>query len=125
MSIRTVIVDNDPELLEKLTGILEETEEIELRGRFEHPADVLRIAEQEPVDLVFSDVVLPDISGITLAAKLAELEHPPKVVLLSDIPGLSIKTWNIRAFGFVPKPYTRGDIAGMVSLYRESTREQA
>ena len=96
MSIRTVIVDNDPELLDKLTGILEDTEEIELRGRFEHPADVLAIVEREPVDLVFSDV------------------------LLSDIPGLSIKTWNIRAFGFVPKPYTRGDIAGMVSLYRES-----
>ena len=121
MSIRTVIVDNDPELLDKLTGILEDTEEIELRGRFEHPADVLAIVEREPVDLVFSDVVMPDISGITLAARL-EVSHPPKVVLLSDIPGLSIKTWNIRAFGFVPKPYTRGDIAGMVSLYRESVQ---
>ena len=122
MSIRTEIVDNDPELLDKLTGILEATEEIELRGRFEHPADVLAIVEREPVDLVFSDVVMPDISGITLAARLAEVSHPPKVVLLSDIPGLSIKTWNIRAFGFVPKPYTRGDIAGMVSLYRESVQ---
>lgn len=83
MSIRTVIVDNDPELLDKLTGILEDTEEIELRGRFEHPADVLAIVEREPVDLVFSDVVMPDISGITLAARLAEVSHPPKVVLLS------------------------------------------
>ena len=122
MSIRTVIVVNDPELLDKLTGILEDTEEIELRGRFEHPAEVLAIVEREPVDLVFSDVVMPDISGITLAARLAETAHPPKVVLLSDIPGLSIKTWNIKAFGFVPKPYTRGDIAGMVSLYRESVQ---
>ena len=122
MSIRTVIVDNDPELLDKLTGILEDTEEIELRGRFEHPADVLAIVERDQVDMVFTDIVMPDISGITLAARLAEVSHPPKVVLLSDIPGLSIKTWNIRAFGFVPKPYTRGDIAGMVSLYRESVQ---
>ena len=89
MSIRPEIVDKDPELLEKLTGNMEDTEEIELRGRFEHPADVLAIVEREPVDLVFSDVVMPDISGSTLAARLAEVSHPPKVVLLSYFPGLS------------------------------------
>ena len=118
MSIRTVIVDNDPELLDKLTGILEDTEEIELRGRFEHPADVLAIVEREPVDLVFSDVVMPDISGITLASKIYQLPDPPEVVLLSGIPGFSLEAWKIRAFGFIIKPYTRMQIVDMLNRYR-------
>ena len=117
MSIRTVIVDNDKELLDKLSGILKEMGQIDLVGCFEHPADVLKAAEREPVDLVFSDVVMPDISGITLAARLSELAAPPRVVLLSDIPGLSIKAWNIKAFAFIPKPYTKGDIAEIVKQY--------
>lgn len=119
MSIRTVIVDNDPGLLERLSGILREMKGIELQGCFGHPADVIRFAEENQVDLVFSDVVMPDISGITLAARLAELPRPPRVILLSDIPGLSIKTWNIKAFGFLPKPYTRADIHSMVERYRK------
>ena len=118
MSIRTVIVDNDPELLDKLTGILEDTEEIELRGRFEHPAEVLAIVEREPVDLVFSDVVMPDISGITLASKIYQLQDPPEVVLLSGIPGFSLEAWKIRAFGFIIKPYTRMQIVDMLNRYR-------
>lgn len=118
MSIRTVIVDNDTELLDKLSGILNEMNEIELQGRFEHPADVIRFVGENQVDLVFSDVVMPDISGITLAARLADLPRPPRVILLSDIPGLSIKTWNIRAFGFLPKPYTKADIHQMVERYK-------
>lgn len=118
MSIRTVIVDNDPELLDKLTGILEDTEEIELRGRFEHPAEVLAIVEREPVDLVFSDVVMPDISGITLASKIYQLPDPPEVVLLSGIPGFSLEAWKIRAFGFIIKPYTRVQIVDMLNRYR-------
>lgn len=118
MSIRTVIVDNDPELLDKLTGILEDTEEIELRGRFEHPAEVLAIVEREPVDLVFSDVVMPDISGITLASKIYQLQDPPEVVLLSGIPGFSLEAWKIRAFGFIIKPYTRVQIVDMLNRYR-------
>ncbi len=118
MSIRTVIVDNDPELLDKLTGILEDTEEIELRGRFEHPAEVLAIVEREPVDIVFSDVVMPDISGITLASKIYQLQDPPEVVLLSGIPGFSLEAWKIRAFGFIIKPYTRVQIVDMLNRYR-------
>ena len=39
MSIRTVIVDNDKELLDKLSGILKEMGQIDLVGCFEHPAD--------------------------------------------------------------------------------------
>ena len=122
MSIRAIVVDNSEELLEKITRILREMEDVELCGSFGEAIAAIQYVKENPVDIVFSDVVMPDISGITLAARLAEVSHPPKVVLLSDIPGLSIKTWNIRAFGFVPKPYTRGDIAGMVSLYRESVQ---
>lgn len=118
MSIRVIIVDNSEELLEKLKGILKEIEEVELLGSFSEAIAAMQYAEKNPVDLVFSDVVMPDISGITLAAKLYRLPKPPEVVLLSGIPGFSLEAWKIQAFGFIIKPYTRQQIAEMIGKYK-------
>lgn len=126
MSIRAIVVDNSVELLEKLTGILGEMEGIEVCAGFEEAIEAIQYVKENPVDLVFSDVVMPDISGITLAAKIYQLPDPPEVVLLSGIPGFSLEAWKIRAFGFIIKPYTRVQIAEMVNRYRcEKSAEQA
>ena len=119
MKLRTIIVDNDPVLLGQLKSILEEEKEAELLAAFSHPGELLAFVKENQVDLVFSDVVMPEISGIALAGKLAQTEHPPQVILMSDIPGLSLRTWNIRALAFMPKPYTRKDVRDMLSLAKE------
>lgn len=118
MGIRAVVVDNSEELLIKLTCILEEIKEIELCGSFSEAVTAMQYIKENQIDLVFSDVVMPDISGITLAAKLYELPDPPEVVLLSGIPGFSLEAWKIRAYGFIIKPYTKAQIIKMVDRYK-------
>lgn len=118
MGIRAVVVDNSEELLIKLTCILKEIKEIELCGSFSEAVTAMQYIKENQIDLVFSDVVMPDISGITLAAKLYELPEPPEVVLLSGIPGFSLEAWKIRAYGFIIKPYTKAQIIKMVDRYK-------
>lgn len=117
MCIRVAAVDNSEELLVKLTRILKEIDGIELCGSFNEAIAAIQYVKEHPVDLVFSDVVMPDISGITLAAKLYELPNPPEVVLLSGIPGFSLEAWKIQAFGFLIKPYTKAQIVNMINQY--------
>ncbi len=78
---------------------------------------VVDFVRENQVDLVFTDIVMPDISGISLASALHRLEHPPAVVLMSSIPGFSLEAWKIQAFGFIEKPYTRRDVVKMVEKY--------
>lgn len=118
MGIRAVVVDNSEELLIKLTCILKEIKEIELCGSFSEAVTAMQYIKENQIDLVFSDVVMPDISGITLAAKLYELPEPPEVVLLSGIPGFSLEAWKIRAYDFIIKPYTKAQIIKMVDRYK-------
>ena len=118
MSIRAIVVDNSEELLEKITRILREMEDVELCGSFGEAIAAIQYVKENPVDIVFSDVVMPDISGITLASKIYQLQDPPEVVLLSGIPGFSLEAWKIRAFGFIIKPYTRVRIVDMLNRYR-------
>ncbi|MDK2965649.1 MULTISPECIES: response regulator [Lacrimispora] len=119
MNIRVVVVDNSEELLVKLTGILKGMSEIELCGSFPEAIAAMQYIRENPVDLVFSDIVMPDISGITLASKLYELPDPPEVVLLSGIPGFSLEAFKIHVFSFVVKPYTRAQISKVIQLYKE------
>jgi two-component system LytT family response regulator len=118
MSIKVIVVDNSKDLLDKLTAILKGMEGVEVCGSFDDAITAMQHVKENKVDMVFSDVVMPDISGITLAAKLYELPEPPEVVLLSGIPGFSLEAWSIRAFGFIIKPYRKIRITEMIEKFR-------
>jgi two-component system LytT family response regulator len=118
MNIQVVIVDNDPELLAKLKGIFENESGVTLLACFEEAVAVVDYVKEHPVDMVFTDIVMPDISGITLAKELNKLADPPAVVLLSSIPGFSLEAWKVQAYTFVEKPYTAAQIRGVIRRFR-------
>ena len=118
MELNTIVVDNSPELKQRLVTILSGMEGIQVRESFDDAVAAMQYIEENQVDLVFSDVVMPEISGITLASMIYDLPRHPEVILLSGIPGFSLEAWKIRAFGFIIKPYTRAQIAAMIKRYR-------
>lgn len=119
MSVNVVAVDNAPDLLEKMAGIFRGMEGVELLGCFEEAVAVVEFVKENPVDMVFTDIVMPDISGISLATELHKLSGAPAVVLMSSIPGFSLEAWKIQAFGFLEKPYTRAQVVQLVRKYRD------
>ena len=119
MKIKVVAVDNAPELLEKMKGIFRNMEQVELLGCFEEAVAVVDFVKENSADMVFTDIVMPDISGISLGSALQRLPNPPAIVLMSSIPGFSLEAWKIQAFGFIEKPYTRMDVVRMVEKYRK------
>lgn len=124
MSVNVVAVDNAPDLLDKIAGILRSMEGVELLGCFEEAVAVVEFVKENPVDMVFTDIVMPDISGISLASELHKLPNAPAVVLMSSIPGFSLEAWKIQAFGFIEKPYTRAHVAQMVKRYEDREEEE-
>ena len=119
MAIKTVRVDNAPQLLERLGRFLEAIDGVELVARFEVGVSVVDFVWEQVVGLVFTDIVMPDISGISLARKLQQLPNPPAVVLMSSIPGFSLEAWKIQAYTFLEKPYTRADVAKVISNFEK------
>lgn len=123
MEIKAIVVDNSPELKQRLVTILSAMEDVAVCRSFDDAAAAMQYVEENPVDLVFSDVVMPEISGITLASMIYERKEHPEVILLSGIPGFSLEAWKIRAFGFIIKPYTRAQITEMLKKYRQAVKE--
>ncbi len=124
MAFNVVAVDNAPELLDKIKGIFQSMNEVNLLGTFEEAVAVVEFVKENPVDMVFTDIVMPDISGISLAKELQKLDPAPAVVLMSSIPGFSLEAWKIQAYGFIEKPYTKHDIIKMVERFSMKKNDQ-
>jgi CheY-like chemotaxis protein len=81
-----LVVDDDPGVRKLLKTSLERAGFRVLLGENGvHALEVLAEADG-PIALLLSDVVMPGMGGVDLAAKLLAMPAPPKVMLMSGYP---------------------------------------
>ena len=79
--------------------------------------DALAILETMPhVDILFSDVVMPGISGIDLAREARSLIPKIKVILASGYHAGSLTISGAEDYKFVKKPYRMAEIAKILRM---------
>ncbi len=77
----------------------------------ESARQALELLDDEiPVDLLFSDVVMPGMSGYELAARVRELRPGIRLLLTSGYPGAAARTGDPE-IPLLKKPYRREDLA--------------
>ena len=62
------------------------------------------IEETGAPDIVFSDIELPGIDGISFAAKLKDAAPDAKIVFVTAFPGYALDAYRVHVDGFVVKP---------------------
>ncbi len=95
---RTVLIVDDERHIEEVLAQLLEDEGYAVRRSYDGEA-ALQHGEEEPPDLVLSDVAMPRLGGIELAERLAARRLP--VVLMSA----AILGPRLSGVAFVPKPF--------------------
>jgi two-component system cell cycle sensor histidine kinase/response regulator CckA len=104
-----LVVDDDPEVLSLAVDILR-LAGYTVRGTAD-PSQALRLARNhvEPLDLLLTDVVMPLMNGLQLAAEVRAIRPEAKVLLMSAYRTEEIDNYRIReAPGglFLDKPFT-------------------
>lgn len=83
---RTVlIVDDDPQVLVLVEKMLRPRRVKVLSAP--RPGEALQICEREPVDLLISDVSMPEMDGEKLAERVLKLQPQTRVLLISGMYG--------------------------------------
>ena len=72
MSVRILIVDDHPLVLEGLKSLLADVEEVQVVGTATNAIDAIAFLKSNEVDIAFLDINLPDISGIDLCKKVKD-----------------------------------------------------
>lgn len=81
-SLRVFVVDDEDVIASSLAMILRFQSGFNART-FTNPLEALRAAQIEAPDLLISDVVMPELSGIELAIQMCELCPGCRVLLFS------------------------------------------
>jgi len=108
---RVLVVDDDPDILDALSEILE-VEGYDVQ-RARNGREALQRLEQGLPDLVLLDLMMPVMDGWEFARSLDPDARPPIIVLSAD-RNVSVKAQEIGALGWLAKPFELSELLAVV-----------
>ena len=80
-------------------------------------ADALSILESEGADVLISDLMMPGMDGLALLDRIADLDQPPPVIMITGYATMRTALQALRkgAFDYIAKPFTRAELLGVVA----------
>jgi PAS domain S-box-containing protein len=109
---KVLIVEDEPELLALAASLFRSIGYDVLTAN--NGADAAQMLARDPdIDILFSDVVMPQMSGIELARWASEHHPAVKIVLTSGypVPALTEEHGQMDKYAFVHKPYRLAELA--------------
>jgi two-component system LytT family response regulator len=122
LRVSAVIVDDEEPSRELMRALLGQWPDIDLVGEASNGhAAVELIAHEEP-DLVFLDVQMPGMSGIDVAARLAD-DAAPLIVFVTAYDRYALDAFEVSACDYLLKPFDQRRLA--VTMQRALARLRA
>ncbi len=103
-NIRTLVVDDEPAARSRIVRLLGTDPEIRLVAECRNGMEALQAIQQEPVDLVYLDVQMPQMSGFDVVGKFAP-GNSPFVVFVTAHDRYATKAFDVNAVDYLMKPY--------------------
>ncbi|MEO0734186.1 MAG: response regulator, partial [Bacteroidota bacterium] len=101
MSIRTLIVDDEPLARTGLSDYVGRVDFLTEVGQARDGMETITFLEKNAVDLLLLDVQMPGLTGIDLVRSLT---HPPAVVFTTAHPGFAVEGFELDAVDYLLKP---------------------
>ncbi|ARS35446.1 LytR/AlgR family response regulator transcription factor [Pontibacter actiniarum] len=99
--MRCIAVDDEPFALELIAGYIQKTPSLQFMNGFTNPFEAMSFLVNTPVDLVFLDINMPEISGMELLKSLPTI---PKVIFTTAYAEFGAESYEFNAVDFLLKP---------------------
>lgn len=101
--ISCLIVDDEPLARQLLTAYVQQVESLALAGCCETAVEAFAFLHRQPVDLLFLDINMPGIDGVSF---LRSLKSPPKVIFTTAYSEHAVEAFELEAVDYLLKPIT-------------------
>ena len=107
MTIRTILVDDEPLAIQGLELRLQAFDDVEIVERCANGREAIRAIKTLKPDLVFLDIQMPGFDGFSVVSGIADIE-PPLFVFVTAYMKHAIKAFEAHAVDYLMKPVEGG-----------------
>ncbi len=101
--IKCIIVDDEQPARELIQLHLSSLTNFSLLASFENAVDAFAFLQKNVVDLIFLDIQMPKISGLTF---MKSLQAAPKIIFTTAYREYAVEAFELDAFDYLVKPVT-------------------
>ena len=104
--IRIAAVDDEVHVLERFERLAKKFSEIEICGLFETGKQLLSFIKENPIDVVFLDIEMPEVNGLELSSQILNLNEEINIVFVTAFNQYAVEAFEINALDYILKPLT-------------------
>jgi len=116
MKLKCIAIDDEPLALDVISEYIGKNPFLESLGRFTNGIKALAFLETNPVDLIFIDIQMPDLTGFQLIEKL---RIKPLIIFTTAYGNYALDGFKADAIDYLVKPIDQPDFDKAVNKAKE------
>lgn len=106
--LKCIAIDDEPLALRQITGYISKIPYLELSATFNNAIDAQQRLTEEPVDLIFADINMPDLNGVDFVRALPDR---PMVIFTTAYSEYAVEGFKLDAVDYLLKPFSFADFS--------------
>ncbi|KAA9327171.1 response regulator transcription factor [Hymenobacter busanensis] len=103
MKFRCLIVDDEPLAQEVLVKFIALVPSLSLVQKCDNALEALQVLHSEKIDVLFTDIKMPELSGLQLARSLSSA---PKIILTTAFSEYALEGFDLGVTDYLMKPFS-------------------
>ena len=115
MGIRCIIIDDEPLAIQIMESHIAQIPDLECVARCQNPVEAMELLKAHSIDLIFSDIEMPLITGIEF---VKSLQNPPKIIFTTAYRNYAIESYELDIVDYLLKPIPFARFFKAINRYR-------
>ncbi|WP_028664303.1 LytR/AlgR family response regulator transcription factor [Runella zeae] len=114
--IHAIAIDDEPLALNVIKSLCDKSENVRLVKTFTQPSEALRYLRKFPIDLIFCDIHMPSMTGISL---IKSLQQDTMVIFTTAFSEYAVVSYELNAIDYLLKPINQKRFTQAVTKAQE------
>ncbi|TBL70546.1 response regulator [Paenibacillus thalictri] len=123
--IKAVLIDDEEIALDVLDILLGEVGGVSVMGKFNQASEALRYLDELNPELIFIDIEMPGMNGLTAADKLLAKVPQSEVVFVTAYEEYAVRAFEASAFDYLLKPVSKDRLNKTLDRFRDRRLKRA
>jgi len=116
MKIKCLAIDDEPLALQQISAYIDSTQFLEKMALCQSAFEAIEFTDQQPVDLMFVDINMPDLNGLDF---VKSLKNKPYIIFTTAYSEYALEGFKVDAVDYILKPISYDEFLRAVNKVRD------